>query len=273
MEEVKQDTYNQIMQELECPVCLDYMLPPIVVICMNGHNVCGNCAPNLADECPTCREPVMNIRNIAMENVARNVKFPCINRKWGCDEVFKVEEIANHQAVCFHNRRHCPWAPPTCGRCPWTGDTGQLQVHLTQSHADVIDVVEAGHKLHMVVSSYGKKTLFPGRIISVLDNMFIHCSSFMNDKFYCIVQYVGKKKDAEKYKYKFSVCREGGKEKISVTHTVSSDTVGLDQIRGEGNCVHLPCELLKGYFIDGDTEEDGYSLFPVLRYSVKISEI
>jgi hypothetical protein len=215
----------------------------------------------------------MNIRNIAMENVARNVKFPCINRKWGCDEVFKVEEIANHQAVCFHNRRHCPWAPPTCGRCPWTGDTGQLQVHLTQSHADVIDVVEAGHKLHMVVSSYGKKTLFPGRIISVLDNMFIHCSSFMNDKFYCIVQYVGKKKDAEKYKYKFSVCREGGKEKISVTHTVSSDTVGLDQIRGEGNCVHLPCELLKGYFIDGDTEEDGYSLFPVLRYSIKISEI
>jgi hypothetical protein len=95
----------------------------------------------------------------------------------------------------------------------------------------------------------------------------------MDDKFYCIVQYVGTTKDAEKYKYKFSVSREGGKEKISVTHAVSSIIAGLDQIQGEGNCVRLPCELLKGFCVDGDTEEGGYSLFPVLRYSIKISEI
>lgn len=253
MVNVKQDTYNQIMQEFECPVCLDYMVPPIFVICMNGHNVCNNCAPNLQDECPTCRQPVLNIRNIAMENVGRNVNYPCINRKWGCDQVFPVNEIANHQAECFHNRRHCPWAPPPCGSCLWTGNTGELQAHFNRSHSDITDEVEDGQKLQFVVSSYGKKALYPNRIVSILDNMFIHCSSFMGDKFYCVVQYVGTKKDAEKYKYKFSVSREGGKERMSVTHTVSSDSVGLDQIRGEGNCVRLPCELLKRYCVDGDT--------------------
>jgi len=205
--------------------------------------------------------------------VGRNVNYPCINQKWGCDQVFPVDEIANHQAECFHNRRTCPWAPPPCGRCPWTGNTGGLQAHLTECHANITDVVEAGQKIDFVVSSYGKKTLFPDRIVSILDNMFIHCSSFMDDKFYCIVQYVGTMKDAEKYKYKSSVSREGGKEKISVTHTVSSDIVGLDKTRGEGNCVWLPCELLKRYCVVGETEETGYSLFPVLRYSIQISEI
>jgi E3 ubiquitin-protein ligase SIAH1 len=273
MVKVEQEKYNQIMQEFECPVCLEYMVPPIFVVCMNGHNVCSNCAPNLQDDCPTCRQPVLNIRNIAMENVGRNVNYPCINQKWGCDQVFPFGEVANHQADCFHNRRHCPWAPPPCGRCPWTGNTGALQAHLTQSHANVTEVVEAGQKLHFVVSSYGKKALFPHRIVSILDNVFIHCSSFMTDKFCCIVQYVGTKKDAEKYKYKFSVSREGGKEKISVTHTVSSDIVGLDETRGVGNCVQLPCELLKRFCVDGSIEEEGYSLFPVLRYSIKISEI
>ena len=272
MEGVKQDMYSEIVQEFECPVCLDYMVPPIFVICMNGHNVCNKCAPNLLDECPTCRQPVLSIRNIAMENIARKLKYPCVNQKWGCEEVSPFDKVAKHQAECFHNRRHCPWAPP-CGRCPWAGNTGDLKAHLTQSHASITDLVEAGQKLYLVLSSCGKKTLFPDRIVNILDNMFIHSSLFINNTFYCIIQYVGTKKDAEKYKYKFSVSREGGKQKISVTHTVSSDTVGLDSIRGEGNCVQLPCELLKGYCVAGDTEEDGCSLFPVLRYSIKISEI
>jgi hypothetical protein len=207
-----------------------------------------------------------------MENVARNVKYPCINHEWGCEKAFPVDEIANHQAECFHNRRHCPWAPP-CGRCPWTGNTAALKAHLTESHANITYAVEAGQELVLAVSTYGKKTLFPDRIVSIMDNKFIHCSSFINNTFYCIVQYVGAKKDAERYKYKFSVYREGGNEKISVTHRVSSDTVHLHKIREEGNCVQLPCDLLREYCVDGDADEDGYSLFPLLRYTIKISEI
>lgn len=278
MEKITTDMYKQIIQEFECPVCLDYMAPPIFVICMNGHNVCSQCAPNL-DYCPTCRQPVQNIRNIAMENIARNVHYPCINQKWGCDEAFPVNQMANHQVECFHNRRCCPWAPP-CGRCPWTGSTADLISHLNDSHADRKYVVEDGEELSLAISTYGKKTLLPEGIISTLDSMFIYCSAFMNNKFYCIVQYVGKKQDADMYKYKFCVSRLGGTQKISVTHTVSSDTVDLRQIRDEGECVHLPCDLLKAYCSDSDTEEDDddddddhYYLFPVLKYSLKISEI
>lgn len=40
----------------ECPVCFDYVLPPILQ-CQSGHLVCSNCRPKLTC-CPTCRGPL-----------------------------------------------------------------------------------------------------------------------------------------------------------------------------------------------------------------------
>ena len=43
----------------ECPVCFDYVLPPIIQ-CSAGHLVCSNCRPKLTC-CPTCRGPLGNV--------------------------------------------------------------------------------------------------------------------------------------------------------------------------------------------------------------------
>ena len=60
----------------ECPVCFDYVLPPILQ-CHAGHLVCSSCRPKLTC-CPTCRGQLGgNIRNLAMEKVASTVMFPC----------------------------------------------------------------------------------------------------------------------------------------------------------------------------------------------------
>ncbi|UYV68355.1 SIAH2 [Cordylochernes scorpioides] len=40
----------------ECPVCFDYVLPPILQ-CVNGHLVCAACRLKLL-RCPTCRGPL-----------------------------------------------------------------------------------------------------------------------------------------------------------------------------------------------------------------------
>jgi hypothetical protein len=159
------------------------------------------------------------------------------------------------------------------GTCAWTGDTNDLKRHLTDSHADVTEEVEDEGNLDLSITTYGCKTLFPEIIIATLGEVFIQCASFVDNNFYCIVQYVGPKNDASNYKYKFSVSRNEGAEKISVSHKVSSDTDDLHEIRETGDCVHLPCDLLKPYCTNGDEEEDKYCLFPLLRYSVKISEI
>merc|ERR1711953_399640 len=60
---------NQDLASLfECPVCFDYVLPPILQ-CHAGHLVCSSCRPKLTC-CPTCRGQLGgNIRNLAMEKV------------------------------------------------------------------------------------------------------------------------------------------------------------------------------------------------------------
>ena len=58
--------------ELECPVCLEEMKPPRKIwMCQNGHSVCGECRPKLA-QCPSCQRSV-DIRNIALEKIAMKV--------------------------------------------------------------------------------------------------------------------------------------------------------------------------------------------------------
>lgn len=52
----------------ECPVCFDYVLPPILQ-CQSGHLVCSSCRSKLTC-CPTCRGSLGNIRNLAMEKVS-----------------------------------------------------------------------------------------------------------------------------------------------------------------------------------------------------------
>ena len=66
---------NDLASLFECPVCFDYVLPPILP-CQNGHLICLNCRPKLT-RCLTCQGPLGSTRNLAMEKVANSVLFPC----------------------------------------------------------------------------------------------------------------------------------------------------------------------------------------------------
>ena len=78
--------------ELECPVCLEEMLPPAIIYGVSssmsslspsltpisvqcsqwGHPVCGGCLAGLTS-CPSCRGPMGSSRAIGMEAVIKNV--------------------------------------------------------------------------------------------------------------------------------------------------------------------------------------------------------
>lgn len=67
---------SELTALFECPVCFDYVLPPILQ-CQAGHLVCNQCRQKLSC-CPTCRGPLTpSIRNLAMEKVASTLPFPC----------------------------------------------------------------------------------------------------------------------------------------------------------------------------------------------------
>lgn len=47
---------DKMLLDIECPVCQEFMIPPIYQ-CHVGHSVCGGCKPQLR-ECPSCRGPL-----------------------------------------------------------------------------------------------------------------------------------------------------------------------------------------------------------------------
>ena len=45
------DLSKDVMEQLECPVYMQYMLPPIT-ICGNGHNICSSCKQKIQNVQP-----------------------------------------------------------------------------------------------------------------------------------------------------------------------------------------------------------------------------
>ncbi|KAJ8957884.1 hypothetical protein NQ318_001880 [Aromia moschata] len=62
------------LQMLECPICKEYMAPPIYQ-CLSGHTVCTTCKAKM-DCCSTCQSKIENTRNFALEDVSKKVELP-----------------------------------------------------------------------------------------------------------------------------------------------------------------------------------------------------
>lgn len=67
------DKLEKARTVLECPICMESMLPPMKIwMCSGSHSVCEGCKGGFKENlCPTCRTKEVTIRNLAMEEVAR----------------------------------------------------------------------------------------------------------------------------------------------------------------------------------------------------------
>jgi hypothetical protein len=112
----------------ECPVCFDYVLPPILQ-CQNGHlgtlftlfstrpalirrlcfrSVCSECRQKIST-CPTCRVPLNNnIRNLQMEKLASTMLFPCKYSSCGCESNLLCSDKSEHENGCQYKPYPCP---------------------------------------------------------------------------------------------------------------------------------------------------------------------
>ena len=134
---------NQDLAQLfECPVCFDYVLPPILQ-CQSGHLVCSTCRPKLQC-CPTCRGPLGSIRNLAMEKVANTVMFPCKYNGVGCSVTLLHTEKSDHEETCEYRPYSCPCPGASC---KWQGSLDQVMPHLTQAHKSITTLQGKFHRI------------------------------------------------------------------------------------------------------------------------------
>lgn len=188
----------------ECPVCFDYVLPPILQ-CQSGHLVCSNCRPKLTG-CPTCRGPLGNIRNLAMEKVASTIMFPCKYSSSGCTLSLLHTEKVEHEEMC-------EWRPYTCpcpgASCKWQGGLEQVMAHLMMSHKSITtlqgeDIVFLATDINLpgAVDWVMMQSCFGYNFMLVLEKQ----EKFEgHQQFFAIVQLIGSRKQAENFAYRLEL--------------------------------------------------------------------
>ncbi|KAJ4451969.1 hypothetical protein ANN_03453 [Periplaneta americana] len=186
------------MSELECPVCFNYMHPPIKT-CQNGHCICNNCKRNVI-VCPVCRGKFLSVRNVVFENIANH--FLSFDRP---------------TAPFF-----CPLHDVNRFRCRWEGSLPELRDHIRETH--LREYIECGDGNVDINISAGKVTLHSTVMLTMGEMFYIHISLSMN-KLHGYVQHIGDDNSPE-YKYRLCIVKPGCEDEINVTFSRLNDNEG-----------------------------------------------
>lgn len=202
------ETYNdRLASILECPVCFEFVLPPILQ-CKNGHIVCYMCYRKV-EFCPTCRDPKENTtRNLAMEKMARELKFNCKYSSDGCTASTPYEQANDHTGKCEFRPYSCPCPGETC---KWEGSLQSIMNHITISHNAItldgkdVEFVATHFEDHRAVRWVMIQSCFNFNFVLALEKHRKAEDIF----FFAAVQLIGSRIDAEKFIYRLELKEHG----------------------------------------------------------------
>lgn len=123
---------EDILNDLECPICLEFMVPPIYQ-CEVGHSVCSICKFKV-NECPTCKQSIRETRNFHLERITNRIKYYCKYRDFDCSFISSAKDIKQHEADCKFGPYKCPLHDYIA--CNWKGKVADIMQHIRQSHHD-----------------------------------------------------------------------------------------------------------------------------------------
>lgn len=234
----------------ECPVCFDYVLPPILQ-CHAGHLVCSNCRPKLTC-CPTCRGQLGgNIRNLAMEKVASTVLFPCKYSSGGCGMTLLHTEKVEHEETCEFRPYSCPCPGASC---KWQGSLEQVMSHLMQVHKSITTL--QGEDIVFLATDIN----LPGAVDWVMmQSCFGHHFMLVLEKqekfdghqqFFAIVQLIGTRKQAENFAYRLEL--NGHRRRLTWEATPRSIHEGVSSAIMNSDCLVFDTSIAQLFADNGN---------------------
>ncbi|XP_063342281.1 E3 ubiquitin-protein ligase Siah2 [Pelmatolapia mariae] len=196
---------SELTALFECPVCFDYVLPPILQ-CQAGHLVCNQCRQKLSC-CPTCRGPLTpSIRNLAMEKVASTLPFPCKYSSAGCPLSLHHSEKPDHEEVCEFRPYTCPCPGATC---KWHGSLEAVMPHLMHAHKSITtlqgeDIVFLATDINLpgAVDWVMMQSCFSHHFMLVLEKQEKYEG---HQQFFAVVLLIGTRKQAENFAYRLEL--------------------------------------------------------------------
>lgn len=126
------DDDNVLLKIIECPVCFEYMVPPIAQ-CLAGHSFCGSHKEQF-NICPAgCQSAIGETRNYSLESMTGSIEYPCKFNKHGCSYSSNAKQIKDHENSCLCGPVKC-----IVDSCNWENKFSDLKVHLLDQHKDNI---------------------------------------------------------------------------------------------------------------------------------------
>ena len=247
MQSESTDLEQNLLNHLECPVCYELIRPPITM-CVNGHNICNICKQQVSD-CPKCKEEFVSARNLALEDLARQVMYPCKYRSNGCTENFNLDKIVVHEATCRYIPQVCPVAKLGIGICSWSGSYNDIKAHLEENHfEECCEYVEGDCKFTFRLAG---DMIYP-RFLFAYNEIFFFLFQQKDERFKCVLEkmfsavllYIGPSENASKYKYRVEFVNEDDTHGFAVWHLARSSDEDLDDLYKSGKYVKFHCELL-----------------------------
>ena len=241
MDDLSRDFNEALLKEMECPVCMQYMAPPIR-LCTNGHNICSTCKKRVTC-CPTCKAKFSDIRNVSLEHIARTQKYPCTNRQGGCLELLSIEHIADHHTACVYGKIKCPFTINKTCKTAWNGFKSDLKEH-----------AKAAHPRRFFESPLYRAVYVDGivSLLSYFGEFFVTYQRIRRGKFYCAVQLIGTSSEASKYKCEFTLRAANGIEQISKTLFVRSYLEDFEKILNSGKCFCLDEAVVRNFLVQNN---------------------
>ncbi|GLV34697.1 seven in absentia [Carabus blaptoides fortunei] len=182
-----EENLENILRELECPVCNEYM-HFMIPMCVRGHSICSKCKQK-CQCCPVCKSSFGDSRNYTLEKLIVAIKIPCKNKKDGCLKVANPVAIRNHMEDC--ELGDFPCLLKNILLCQWKGKLGEMKKHLDVRH------------FHLNIT-YTNDISANIAVISVLKSMFkVNRKYVIETGFvYWAVQYIGAKNKAKNYRFR-----------------------------------------------------------------------
>jgi E3 ubiquitin-protein ligase SIAH1 len=221
MDNLPKDLDEGVMKELECPVCFEYMKPPISM-CENGHSICNDCKPKLKN-CPSCRKSFLDVRNLALESLSAALASPNNSSK---------------NSDSSHKNYKCPFAAVSNEDCVWCGSLLDMKNHIMTSHGDGNDTHESTGRFNVILTNLSSERHYR-KVVSIGDELFYVVWEIKDGSFFCSVLYVGPKKKSSKFTYTFSITTENGPKKISMSFQTQSVVKSIENVFTPGDCVLL----------------------------------
>lgn len=231
---------EDILNDLECPVCFEFMVPPIYQ-CETGHSVCGTCKSNV-NECPSCKQFIRETRNFHLERITNRIKYYCKYRDYGCPFITSAKDIKQHEIECKHGPFRCPLYDHIA--CNWKGKFADIMPHIRHSHDDnVLEMEKISVPYEESDFEHADEDCF---ILQTAGELFKLMYKYENRCFYWAVQLIGPFNEARKFFFMLDIIdNKNLNQRFFMKRYCTPLTPKCDAFVEKENYVKIPLDLIE----------------------------